>query len=181
MSASSSTQQKILGLSGLIRSGSAAALSSAIEAAPEFSNSKLECGILLRSIRDEFRASDSHSVAVLGQAAVNPDLSLDFRESATHALRAIHTKDALPYLAALLDDPDINLQAEAVGGFASFANGLSIQTTASVPSLAYLQFPERAPYKTEDTVAHFALGEGAIKHLWYWKNWWSQNRIALGY
>ena len=181
LAASSSIQQKILGLSGLIRSGNTSALNSAIEAAPELSSSSVERGILLLSIHDGFRASDANSVVILGQAAVNTSLSLDFRQSAAHALRGIHTKDALPYLASLLDDPDIDLQAEAVGGLASFANGLPIQTTAGVPSLSYLQLPDRAPYKTEDTVAHFALGDASIRYLSYWKTWWSENRTALGY
>jgi len=181
LAASSSIQQKILGLSGLIRSGNTPALNSAIEAAPAISSSTVEYGTLLLSIRDGFRASDANSAVILGQAAVNTSLRLDFRQSAAHALRGIHTKDALPYLAALLDDPDIELQSEAVGGLASFANGLAIQTAAGGPSLSYLQLPDRAPYKTEDTVAHFALGEAALRYLSYWKTWWSLNRTALGY
>jgi hypothetical protein len=181
LSVSSSIQQRILGLSGLIRSGNTSALHSAIEAAPELSSSTVEYGILLLSIRDGFRSGDASSVVILGQAAVNTSLRVDFRQSAAHALRGIHTKDALPYLATLLYDPDIELQAEAVGGLASFANGLPIQTTAGVPSLSYLQLPDRAPYKTEDTVAHFALGDASIRYLSYWKTWWSQNKTALGY
>ena len=181
LAASSSIQQKILGLSGLIRSGNTPALNSAIEAVPAISSSTVEYGTLLLSIRDGFRASDANSAVILGQAAVNTSLRLDFRQSVAHALRGIHTKDALPYLAALLDDPDIELQSEAVGGLASFANGLAIQTAAGGPSLSYLQLPDRAPYKTEDTVAHFALGEAALRYLSYWKTWWSLNRTALGY
>ncbi len=181
MSASNSMQQKILGLSGLIRGGDTTALNSAIEGAPGFSNSRLEYGILLSSIRAEFRASDARSVFILGGAAVNSGLPLDLRESAAHALRGIHTKEALPYLATLLDDPETKLQAEGVGGLASFANGLPIQTQASVPSLSYLKFPEHAPYKTEDTVSYFALGEGAFKYVSFWKSWWAQNRLAFGY
>jgi HEAT repeat protein len=181
LSTSISAQQRILGLSGQIRSGSAEALTSAIQAAPALSGSGAEYAILLLSIRDEFRASDAKSVAIMGQAALNNNLNSDFRESAAHALRAIHTQDALPYLAALLDDPDIKLQEEAIGGLASFANGLPIQTAASVPSLAYLQLPDHAPYKTESTVGHFVMGPGAIAQLPFWKSWWAQNRVALGY
>jgi len=181
MAASSSTQQKFFGLSGLIRAGDAAALVSAIDAAPRFSSSRLEYGILLSSIRNEFRASDARSVAILGGAATDSGLPLDLRESAAFALRGIHTKDALPYLATLLDDPDTKLQAEGVGGLGSFANSLPMQTTACMPSLSCLQMPEHAVYKTQDTIAHFAMGERTIAQLSFWKSWWSQNRIALGY
>ena len=181
MSDSSSIQQKILGLSGLIRGGEAAALNSAVEGSSEFAKSRLEFGILLNSIGNDFRSSDARSVAVLGGAVVNSGLPLDLREGAAHALRGIHTKDALPYLAGLLDDPDTKLQAEGVGGLGSFANGLPIQTPASIPSLSYLQRPEHALYRTEETEANFALGEGSFKYVTFWKNWWEQNKTALGY
>jgi hypothetical protein len=187
MSISPSTQQRILGLSGLIRSGSAAALASAAQAAPTLASYPTENGILLLSIRDHFRATDANSIAVAGQAAAdttNP--SLPFRQAAAHALAAIHTAAALPYLDALLEDPDFNLRVEAIGGIGAFANGLPVQTSAGVPSLAYLQFPATAPYKTADTVANFALGTQAIakkeaSYLSFWRDWWLQNRAKLGY
>jgi hypothetical protein len=181
MSAANSAEQKILGLSGLIRGGNTVALRSAIQATSALTNPSVEYGVLLRSIQDEYRAVDSVSVAALGQAAVNSSLRPDFRRSAAHALRAIHTIEAVPFLATLLDDPDANLQTEGVGGLASFANGLPVQTTAGVASLSYLHSPESAPYKTTDTVANFAMGEAAIRYLSFWKSWWSQNRTALGY
>jgi hypothetical protein len=181
MSALSSPPKKIFGLAGLIRSGDADALTSAIESLPALSGNTTERGMLLQSIRNEFRASDAKSVATLGQAAVNSTLPSDLREVAAFALRGIHTKDALPYLASLLNDPDPQLQAEAVGGLASFANGLPIQTSGGVPSLSFLQMPAHAPYKTEETVAHFAMGPAAIAQLSFWKSWWTQNRTMLGY
>ncbi len=187
MSTSSSAQQQILGLSGLIRSGSAAALASAAGAESTFGSYPTENGILLLSIRDYFRAADANSVAAAGQAAVdstNP--SLAFREAAAHALAAIHTAAALPYLATLLDDPDSNLRVEAIGGMGAFVNGLSIQTSAGAASLAYLQLPASAPYQTAGTIANLAMGSRAIaknetSYLSFWKSWWSQNRAGLGY
>jgi hypothetical protein len=181
MSVSSSGSQKMFGLSGLIRRGDPEAISAAIEAIPAVSTSSLEYGTLLQSIRNEFRSADPKSVATLGQSALTSTLPTDFRESAAFALRSIHTQDALPYLAALLDDPDTKLEAEAIGGLASFANGLPIQTSAGVPSLSYLQMPAHAPYKTEETMAHFAMGPAAIVQLSFWKSWWTQNKTALGY
>jgi len=187
ISTSTSMAQQIIGLSGLIRGGSAAALSSAIQAAPAFVAYPKENGILLLSVRDYFRAFDANSIAVLGQTAVdstNPNSAL--REAAAHVLAAIHTTATLPYLATLLGDEDVNLQAEAVGGIGSFANGLQIQTNAGVPSLAYLQFPASAPYMNTGTKANFALGPQAIgrngaSYLSFWEQWWLQNRASLGF
>jgi len=139
------------------------------------------------SLRDFFRAADQGSVTALGQAAsdsANP--SSAFREAAAHALAAIHTLPTLPYLAALLDDTDAAQRVEAIGGMGAFANGLPSQTAAGVPSLAHLQLAQSAPFRTGDTMAHFALGSQAIEknegtYLSFWSQWWSQNRTNLGF
>jgi hypothetical protein len=182
MSASASPNQKILGLSGLIRGGSAEALSAALQATSSFGDYPFETGVLSESIRNEFRATDANSVEILGQIATEPrGPSLPLREAASHALASIHTKQALPYLAALLDDPDSNLKSEGVGGLGAFANGLPVQTPANITSLGYLQRPASAPYMTDETVANLVLGPGADAYLSFWKTWWLQNRVALGY
>jgi hypothetical protein len=46
--------------------------------------------------------------------------------------------------------------------------------------------PATAVYKTQETMANFAMGEAAVsrneaKLLAFWKGWWTQNRAALGY
>lgn len=185
LAASPSGNRRILGLAGLIREGSVDALSTAMLApASLFASCPLETGVLMSSIRDGFRAADATSIAVLGQAAL--DSRGAFREVTAFALRSIHTVEALPYLAALMDDPDLKLRTEGIGGFSAFANGLPAQTPAGVPSLAYLQMPATAVYKTQETMANFAMGEAAVsrneaKLLAFWKGWWAQNRAALGY
>ena len=182
LAASASPNARILGLAGLIREGSADALSEAMQApASLFAGCPLETGVLTGSIRDDFRAVDKKSIAVLGQAAVESGGA--FREVAAFALRSIHTVDALPYLAALMDDADPKLRAEGIGGFSAFANGLPVQTPAGVPSLAHLQMPATAVYKTPETMANFAMGEAASRNeaklLAFWKGWWMENRAAL--
>ncbi|MEO7144558.1 MAG: HEAT repeat domain-containing protein [Bryobacteraceae bacterium] len=142
---------------------------------------------MLLSIRDYFRATGADSVAALGAAATNSSNPNNaFREAAGHALAAIHTSAALPFLATLLDDSDLNLRVEAVGGMGAFANGLPTQTKAGVPSLSYLQLPASAPYKTAATAANLAFGVQAVtaneaSYLLFWKSWWSQNRGSMGY
>lgn len=186
MSTSSSAQQQMLGLSGLIREGSGTALAAAAQAASTFVAYPMENGILLQSIRDNFRSADISSVAALGQAAVDSAHPIAFREAEAHALAAIHTIQSLPYLATLLADSDTNLQIEAIGGLGAFANGLPAQTAAGVSNLAYLQLPPSAPYRTAETLANFALGPYAIQqnessYLSFWKQWWAAQRTALGF
>jgi hypothetical protein len=182
MSASALPQEAIMGFSGLIRQGRGVALGPALALAPQLGKYPHQTNVMLSSIRASFRATDPPSVMALGQAAVdatNPSVPL--REACAEALRAIHTPAALPYLAALLDDPDLNLQSAAVGGLSAFANGLPVQTQAGVPSLSYLQRPSSAPYQTQDTIANQAMGPQAYKRAPFWKTWWGANHAALGY
>jgi hypothetical protein len=187
LSGSASARLRVLGASGLLRGGSGAALASAVQLAPTLSAYPLEGGILLSSLRDYYRTSDATAVASLGQAAADSsDPNAAFREAAGHALAAIHTAAALPYLASLLDDPDTLLRTEAIRGIGSFANGLPVQTAAGVPGLMHLQLPAAAPYRTDDTMRNFALGPDVIgnnldSYRQFWKQWWSANHAALGY
>jgi hypothetical protein len=187
MSNSTPTAQQIVGLSGLIRGGSSAALTSADQSVSTFAAYAKESGILLFSVRDRFRAADAVSVGVLGKAATDSTNSTaSFCEASAHALAAMHTAATLPYLAALLGDQDANIRVEAIGGIGSFANGLAMQTAANVASLAYLQYPASAPYMTAETRANFVLGAQAVElneaaYLSYWSQWWSQNRVSLGF
>ncbi|MBV9505752.1 MAG: HEAT repeat domain-containing protein [Acidobacteriia bacterium] len=185
LSESAIVQQEILGLSGLIRNGSAAALTTAAQGESGFQSFALENGILLQSIRDRFRATDANSVSALGKATTSSSYAQDFRRATAHALAAIHSIGSLPYLVALFDDPDPDLRVEAIGGISAFANGLPVQSPANVASMGYLQ-PSSNSYRTTETIGHFAMGSRAIEqneasYLAFWKNWWSQNRASLGY
>jgi hypothetical protein len=182
---STSPHEALLGMAGLIRQQNGSMLAAAAQASSSLANDP-DLGVLLLSIRVFFRATDPASVAALGVAATNTsNPNVGFREAAAHALSAIHTATAMPFLAALLDDPDTNLRVEAVGGMGAFANGLAVQTLAGVPGLTYLQLPDTAPYKTPDTVAHLAFGPQTITaretyYVSFWKTWWAQYGASLG-
>src|SRR6185437_14454966 len=160
LASSASTEQQVFGLSGRIRSGDTAALTAAAQIASAVTGGQAQ-GVLLLSVREYLRPTDPTSVKAVGQVATDSALPTALREAAAHVLAAVHTAAALPLLATLLDDPDLNLQVEAVGGMGSFANGLPVRTRQSAVTLAYLQLPANAPYKTQDTVANFALGQAA--------------------
>jgi hypothetical protein len=187
LSASNNTSQKILGMSGLIRGGSTPALTAAAQLGASLGNYPLENGVLSNAIRDDFRGIDANSVQVLGQIATgSTGAGTLLREAAAFALRSIHTKEALPYLAAFMDDADQGIRAEGIGGLSAFANGLPVQTPANVVSMAYLKYPASAPFQTDQTKANFAMGLESIApnetvYLSFWKTWWAQNRAALGY
>jgi len=186
MSASGSVKQQILGLAGQLRWGNSAALGPAAQSAQSFAAFALENGVLLQSLRDQFRPSDAASVAILGQVVDDTNGDLPFRRAVAFALAAIHTQQSLPYLAALMTDTDPELRAESVRGLGSFADGLPVQTTAGTPSLSYLQPQPNSAFRTDDTVAHAPLNIQYIEanesqYLPFWQTWWQANRAALGF
>lgn len=137
LSASTRADQQILGLAGRLRQSDATALTAVAALGASLAKYPAESGVLSEGLRNEFRATDAQSVAALGQlasTAITPGTPL--RVAVAHALAAIHTRDALPFLVAFLDDGDPNVRAEGVGGLGAFANGLPVQTSAANPSLA---------------------------------------------
>ena len=186
MAASSSKKQQALGLAGQLRWGNSTALSAAAQAESSFAAFGLENGELLRSLQHWFRAADPASVAILGRIVDDTSGNLPFRRAAAFALAAIHTKEALPYLAALVADDDPELRAEFVRGIGSFANGLPVQTMAGTPSLSYLQPQADSRFRTDDTIVNHPLNieyieENESKYLSFWKAWWATHRVELGY
>jgi hypothetical protein len=186
LSASNNTSQKILGLSGLIRGGSAQAFSAAGQLGASLGDSPLENGILSNSIRNGFRATDANSVQVLGQIATgSTGAGTLLRQAAAFALQAIHTKEALPYLATFLQDVDPGVRADGIGGMSAFANGLPVQTPANAVSMAYLKYPASAPFQTDLTKANFAMGLESIApnetaYLSFWKSTFALDRLKFG-
>ncbi|MDE3198514.1 MAG: HEAT repeat domain-containing protein, partial [Acidobacteriota bacterium] len=144
----------------------------------------LERGVLLMSISAYFRAPNHAAVATLGHTAELTTLSPDLRQAAAHALAAIHNSQSMPYLAALLDDPDFALRVEAIGGMSAFANSLATQNPAENASLSYLQLSGNGPYRTPETIANFAMGAEAVSkkessYLAFWKAWWQEHRAGI--
>jgi hypothetical protein len=124
------------------------------------------------------RSPDPGVVTLLGQMAVTGSNPARLRVAAATALVWIHTQQALPYLAQLLNDPSVTLQAAAVGGLAHFAN--------NVPIGAHEPAAGAWAYRTDDTIAHSVFNEAAITarpgyYLPFWQTWWQTNRTALGY
>ena len=73
LASSASTEQQILGLSGLIRSGDSLALTAAAQVASAVTGGPAE-GVLLLSVREYLRPTDSASVTAIGQVATDSAL-----------------------------------------------------------------------------------------------------------
>ncbi|MCX6616801.1 MAG: hypothetical protein NTZ98_11990 [Acidobacteria bacterium] len=183
LSEASAAGRRALGFAGLIRKGDLAALAAVSQQFPEMSLVP-EFSAVVSAVDGFFRSTDPAAVALLGQFATNGALPRPLAYAAAHALRSIHTKEALPYLATLLDAPENELRYEAIGGMAAFANNLPVQRPDNVANLEYLRVQSPGPFTTEDTRAHLALGRQALEHdearyLNYWRAWWARNKSLL--
>ncbi|MBM3737831.1 MAG: hypothetical protein FJW39_18780 [Acidobacteria bacterium] len=110
--------------------------------------------------------------AILGQFASTPG-DPQLRRAAAIAMARLHSRECLPHLARLMDDPDAELRALGVGGLAMFAN--NIQPGRNHPA------PEPWPFRTDATMAHSAMspeviGRDPAKYLGFWKQWWRDNQ-----
>jgi hypothetical protein len=137
---------------------------------------------IITSLRDFYR--DQSPVAVKRLAALAADAGLpELRPAASRALAAIHTKEALPALAGLLQSNDPEERMTGVFGLSSFANGCPAQTPDNTVSLEYLQFKNPSPYRTHDTMAHFAFRRGPAEQeselTSFWLNWWNAHKSEL--
>jgi len=127
-----------------------------------------------------FRNTDAESTGLLVRIASDSTASDDLRRAGIRSLRAVHTKETIPFLASLLDNDDASLRMEAVFGLSAFANGCPAQTPQNVASMEYLQFRNPSPYRTDLTRRHFAFGRGSeideARLVSFWKSWWTSHR-----
>lgn len=115
-----------------------------------------------------FASTDPAAVGLLGQFVADTTNSLDLRVAAASALARVHTRQALLFLAGLLDDPDLDLRRCAVGGLSMFAN--------NVPIGSHEPAAGAWPWRTDETIAHSAMDAA---NAGFWKSWWAANQSAL--
>jgi hypothetical protein len=130
---------------------------------------------------------DPSGVRALGELAMRePDPSEQaLHQSAVYALRAIHTKETLPALAALLDSKDQEIQSRALSGFCLFVRNAPPVTPESVPSMSWLQTRQPAPFLNPETQRYCHQGgtvyqSGDVaQYVSFWKSWWTTHRTEL--
>jgi len=99
------------------------------------------------------------------------------RQAAAWTLAAIHSKEALPFLASLLSGSDSYEQEQGVNGLAAFANGCPMRTSDNVITMSYLKCDQPTPYRSADTVNNFAFRSGTpdlqrAPLVSFWQQWW---------
>lgn len=181
LSQSGVAETRAMGIAGMVRRGDPEALG-ALERESVGLSADRSLPVAAFSIGAYYRNPDPTGVTILGRLARTAALP-KLRAAAAIALASIHTKATLPYLALLLEEPDIELASYGIGGLAMFANNVAILTHANLKTTGYQPLPGPAPFRTEETMKYFALGKEALganreQFVNFWKDWWMQYRTA---
>ena len=168
-------------LAALLYRGRQGALATLLQKWPAIANEPRRAFVLsaLRNFwRDATPEAVQQLVSIVNQAPPGSEL----REPAIRALAAMHSKEALPTLALLLQSSNTSEQMQGVFGLASFANGCPMQSNDNVVSMAYLTCGQASLLRTEDTLANFLLpvsgAAGISSAVSFWQQWWNQ-RVEL--
>jgi hypothetical protein len=170
------------GLAGLLSRNQPGSLSLLTQLWPSIKDDPAAEDVVF-ALKYSFRDTSSKSVVELVNIAESPSTVAQVREAAITALAAVHTKEALLFLASLLSSDDPDERMKGVWGLSSFANGCPPQTPDNVASGDYLHFKYASEYRTKETIDHFAFRRGPKKEeddaVAYWLNWWNINKLTL--
>ncbi len=134
---------------------------------------------IVASVLSYSNAQDPSAVRALGALAMTGAAPLDLRQNASYALRAIHTRDALPSLISLLDSNEERVVSNALAGICLFVRNAPTVTPQSIPVMSWMTSQQPAPYLTPETQPYCSLG-GKVpdpeRYASFWKSWWSAHQ-----
>lgn len=174
---SSSTDARLFGLAGLLNRGDTAAVQQLGTDALKL-NSSRNFGLIKSALGSGFRNTAPESITALGQIVQSQKQPVDLRVAAAQALSAMHTRETLPFLAALLDEQGTALLSYGVIGLGFFANGVGVQTTQGV--LNHLNYRQPSSYQTAETQKYLGFDPARqFEFVDFWRRWWIANRATL--
>jgi hypothetical protein len=204
LAASENTETRLVGLHGLVRQGDIPTLQYVSANLSELEHAPARKFITRNGARVAITYGNSgNSAATHGSAIAesiagitNPDnlvvrelgkilqASSDqlIRYAAARALQDLHTALAITFLESFLNDSDPQMRAFAIGGLSCFANGVPVIDRSAKDN--GLTLSGTSPYKTIETLSHFAMGVQTIGrrepfYLDYWRSWWSANGSSV--
>ncbi len=171
---------RVLGLQALIRAGDTSGIVR-LRADANALNEIVKQPLVAASLCDVRNPQDA-AVVALGNLT-KAGLPAQVRRCAAYSLRAMHTPNTLPILAALLDADAVDLRYEGVLGLASFANALPTQTRTNLASMEFTQPTIKSPFTTEDTLQHSPtepeFRQDEMKYVNFWRAWWAVHQSQL--
>ena len=181
---SASAQLRVQGLAWRVAQGDAAAVQELCNMALEPHDEPIRLTGFSSAIR-EYANTDRNAVVTLGEFLYNPEVKdIYLKRGIAHALRNIHTMDAAPFLARMLDSSDQEVRTEAVSGLTEYTLGIRAAAGSRDKSAALGEVlnPGRnpdAPNLAEQDHLHigpFMNPEQESSLLAYWKQWWRQHQ-----
>jgi hypothetical protein len=176
-------QASVVGLVGLLRQGDLQSLQELLRPPDTALKASSVRGEVLKAVKG-LRSESPQVVQMLGKLATLPTVPVGTQVAAAEALRAIHTEDSLPFLAAMLDSPNADIRDNGIQGFSMFVENLPVQTSETIPNFSWMKPRGPAPYKTPETDGHSAVSrvspDQQPTYVAFWKTWWSQIGSRLG-
>lgn len=177
---------QLLGLAMAILQGDSTALTGLQE------RSKVLMNALKRNTADiatavgAYTGADPRGIEALGRIAEDRANPLVLCRAAAYALRNIHTRETIPYLARLLDDTD--LRHIAVSGFVYYKLKLPVLGGESRPDIVVEKATREYAMSNPDPVERQAMRLGPVEDpaesqriADYWKSWFQGNQALLDF
>lgn len=175
LAASSSRDQALAGIAGLIQSGDTNGLLTA-EALSETLTNTGASGRIAAATRLFFRNPDPVAIASLGRIATSGKASSMMQESAAYAIVAIHSVTAAPWFGLMLSNPSTAMQIEGARGLSYFVNGTGVSTPQTMRTLDHLNHRQPTAYRTPETDEHIGFPTGQPEpFVQFWQTWWAQH------
>jgi hypothetical protein len=134
---------------------------------------------MLGAISMNYRQCTAEDIEILAQLAFDAH-DLDVRQSASFALRSLHTVETLPHLRRLLDDSDNTIAYNAVLGLYAYAEGWPVFVRSNHPRIASsVKKPDgRKHYLNEEqeqqsrAISTSEFEQNPQQYLQWWKEWY---------
>ena len=126
--------------------------------------------------------ADADAVRDMGTLALRDGAGTQMRQNASHALRVIHTKDAVPALVSLLEVNDERVRINALSGLCLFVRNAPTVTPQAVVSMSWMQSRRPAPLLNPETQSYCLLGgtpgnTGDLEpYVNFWRAWWREHQ-----
>jgi hypothetical protein len=181
---------RALGIQGLIEANDPEGIKSAAANWDELAASA-DVNPIIGSLMGFSNGSDGGAVRALGSLATRENAEPGLQQSASYALRSIHTREAVAALVALLgakgekDENAERVRINALSGLCLFVRNAPTVTPQAVVSMSWMQSQQPAPLLNAETQSYCFMGgvpghTGDLEpYVSYWNSWWVQHRIEI--
>jgi hypothetical protein len=180
----SSPALRALGIQGLIEANDPEGVKRA-DADWDELNTAADVQPIVAALMGYSNDADGSAVSALGSLALRKSGGAPLRENASYALRAIHSSQAVPALAGLLDADEERVRINALAGLCLFVRNAPTVTPQAVVSMAWMQSRQPAPLLNAETQSYCLMGGlpgstgNLAPYVTFWRAWWNEHRGSI--